>query len=134
MPEIYSMFDVTMMVTSREGFGCPVLESQACHVPCLTTDFAAAPELTHPDLRVKVQAKRFTPILSWTSVPDATDAADKLEMLYKNPEKRKFYADWSLENAQKYDWNGPLVKGRWIKAMDLVQDELNKEKIKNEQK
>ncbi len=133
MPEIYSMFDVCMMCTSREGFGMPVIESQACGTPCITTDFAAAPELTHPDLRVKVQAKIFTPILSWTAIPDAEDAASKIEMLYKNPDKREYYSKWSLENAKQYDWNGPLVKGGWIKAMDRIQDDLNKEKVvKNE--
>ena len=128
MPEIYNMFDVCMMCTSREGFGLPITESQACGVPCLVTDFAAGPEMTHPDLRVKVAAKIFTPILSWTAVPDAEDAAKKLEMLWKDKEKREFYSKWSLENIKQYDWNGPLVRGRWIKAMDIIQDELNKEK------
>jgi glycosyltransferase involved in cell wall biosynthesis len=128
MPEIYNIFDVNMMCTSREGFGMPILESQACGVPSIVTDFAAGPELTHPDLRVKVAAKIFTPILSWTAVPDAEDAAMKLEMLWKDKEKREFYSKWSLENAKQYDWEGPLVKGRWIKAMDLIQDEFNKEK------
>ena len=127
MPEIYNMFDVNLMCTSREGFGMPIIESQACGVPSIVTDFAAGPELTHPDLRVKVAAKIFTPILSWTAVPDAEDAALKLEMLWKDKQKLDFYKKWSLENARQYDWEGPLVKGRWMKAMDIIADELKKD-------
>jgi len=128
MSEIYGMFDVNLMCTSREGFGMPILEAQGCGIPSLVTDFASGAELTHPDLRVKVESKIFTPIISWTAIPNSQDAVDKLTMLWKNPDKMEYYKKWSLENAQKYDWNGPLVKGRWIKTMDVIQDALNKEK------
>jgi len=131
MPDIYGMFDVNLMCTSREGFGMPILEAQACGVPSIVTDFASASELTHPDLRVKVQAKIMTPIISWTAVPDAWEAAQKIEMLWKSPEKMEYYKKWSLENAQKYDWDGELIKGRWIKTMDKIEDDLkNKEEFK----
>lgn len=127
MGEIYNIFDVHLLISSREGFGLPNLEAQACGVPNIATDFASSAELTHPDLRVKVQAKIMTPIISWTAIPDAWDAAQKIEMLYKSPDKMKKYKKWSLEFARQFDWDGPLVMGRWIKTLDRIQDDLEKE-------
>ena len=124
MPEIYNLMDVHMLISSREGFGMPIVEAQACGVPSMSTDFAAGREHVHPDLRVKVKTKIMTPIISWTAVPDAWDAAQKLEKLYKSPDKRKKYSKWGLKNVKKYDWNGDLVRGRWIKALDMIEDNL----------
>lgn len=133
MPEIYNLMDVHMLISSREGFGMPILESQACGIPAISTDFASGAELTHPELRVKVQAKIMTPIISWTAVPDAWDAYKKLESLYKSPDKKEKHSKWSLDFAKKYEWNGDLVRGRWIKALDKIEDglkELKKEEVK----
>lgn len=128
MAEIYSLMDVHMLTSSREGFGMPILESQACGVPSLATDFSAGKDHTHKDLRVKVKAKIMTPIISWTAVPDAWDAYEKLQMLYDSPDKLEKYKKWSLKNSAQYDWNGDLVRGKWIRAFDYLEDELKKRK------
>jgi glycosyltransferase involved in cell wall biosynthesis len=127
MPYIYNMFDVHMLCSRREGFGLPNIESQACGVPNIGTDFSATSELTHPDLRVKVKDKIMTPILSWTAIPDSWDAAQKIEMLWKSPDKLEKHKKWSLEFAQKYDWYGDMVYGRWVKALDIIKEDLEKE-------
>jgi len=124
MPEVYNMFDVNLLISSREGFGLPILESQACGVPCIATDFASASELVHPDLRVKVQTKIMTPIISWTAIPDPWDAAMKIEKLWKSPDKMEKHKKWSLKFARKYDWDGDLVYGRWVTNLDKIQSEL----------
>lgn len=128
MSEIYNLMDVHMLCSSREGFGMPILESQACGIPSLATNFAAGAGHTHKDLRVKVDTKIMTPIISWTSVPDPWDAAKKLTMLYKSPDKLEKYKKWSLKNAQKYDWGGDLVRGNWIKVLDKLEDDLKTRK------
>jgi glycosyltransferase involved in cell wall biosynthesis len=124
MGEIYNMLDIHLLASAREGFGMPILESQACGIPCLHTDFAAGKEMVHPDLRIKIQTKIMTPIISWSAVPDAWDAAEKLGVLWKSPDKMEKYRKWGMEFAQKYDWNGELVKGRWIKALDIIEQDL----------
>lgn len=140
MPEIYNLMDVHMLISSREGFGMPILESQACGIPSIATDFSAGKDHAHKDLRVKVKAKIMTPILSWTAVPDAWDAYKKLQMLYDSPDKREKYSKWGLKNASKYDWNGELVRGRWIKTLDVLEDDLKilkkewKEKMEKQKK
>ena len=126
MPTIYNCFDIYMNLSSREGFGLCALEAQACGIPAIQTDFSSMTELTHPDLRVKVQAKIMTPLISWTAIPDAWDAAQKIEMLWKSPTKLKKYSKWSLEFARKYDWNGELVKGRWKITLEKAEKELGK--------
>jgi len=128
MGEIYNIFDINLLISSREGFGMPYVEGQACGIPTIGTKFASAQDLVHPDLQVKVAAKIMTPIISWTAIPDAWDAAQKIEILYKSPDKYEKYKKWSLNFAKQFDWNGELVKGRWISHLDLIQDELRKVK------
>lgn len=128
MAEIYSLMDVHMHTTSREGFGMPIVESMACGVPSMTTDFAAGREHVHPDMKIKVSEKIMTPIISWTAIPDAHDAADKLGELYSSPDKMEKYKKWGLDKAKEYDWEGPSVKGKWIKALDEIQDSLKDRK------
>lgn len=126
MPEIYNLFDVSMLISSREGFGMPYIESPACGVPIIGTDFASGSELVHPELKVKVQAKIMTPILSWTAVPDAWDAAQKLEMLYKSPDKYERIRKEGLEWVKQFDWQE--IKKLWIKSLDKIEEDLRGEK------
>ena len=45
MSYYYSMCDLTILPTLGEGFGYPVVESLACGVPCITTNYAGSVEL-----------------------------------------------------------------------------------------
>jgi glycosyltransferase involved in cell wall biosynthesis len=44
--EFYSACDVTVLPTHGEGFGYPIVESQACGTPCVSGSFACEGELT----------------------------------------------------------------------------------------
>lgn len=131
--EIYNAMDVHMLISSREGFGIPIIESQACGIPCLTTDFASASELTLPELRVKVKEKIMTPLISWTAVPDSWHAAEILSSLYRSPDKLHLLGKKSLKNAKQYDWDSELIMGRWIKTLDKIEDALKKEPKKKKE-
>lgn len=52
----YSACDLTLLPSLGEGFGYPIVESQACGVPCVHINYAGGAELT--DLRVEPVAWR----------------------------------------------------------------------------
>lgn len=45
MSWFYSACDLTLLPSLGEGFGYPIVESLACNVPCITGNYASAPEL-----------------------------------------------------------------------------------------
>jgi len=132
MPTIYNCFDVCLNLSSREGFGLAAIESQACGVPIVQTDFSAMTEHTLPELRVKVKAKIMTPLISWTAIPDSWHASEILTSLWKSPTKLERLSKKALEFAKQFDWNSELVRGRWVKTLSYLESELNK--IKKEEK
>lgn len=48
----YSACDLTVLPSRGEGFGYPIVESQACGVPCLHTNYAGGAELVEKDMLV----------------------------------------------------------------------------------
>ena len=52
LADFYSTCNATILPTHGEGFGYPIVESQACGTPCVTGSFACEAELTTPDLTV----------------------------------------------------------------------------------
>ncbi len=53
MVKLYNSADVLFHCTGGEGFGMPLIEAQACGVPVITTEYAAAPEQVGAGLTVK---------------------------------------------------------------------------------
>jgi glycosyltransferase involved in cell wall biosynthesis len=82
---IYNAFDVFVLPTMAEGFGLPIIESQACGVPCLVTDYSACGELVpDPFCRLAVKDKLIMARNFEQAIVDETDIAAKLERLYRD--------------------------------------------------
>jgi hypothetical protein len=82
MVELYNSFDVMMMLTRGEGFGIPLVESQACGTPVITTDFTAPADLVGGGWKVPIVGKRYTPMNSFWAEPDVDAAVVALEEAY----------------------------------------------------
>lgn len=116
MSYFYSMFDCLLSPSTGEGFGVPVIESQACGTPVIVTDFTAMPYHVKEGITgeiVKVGHKRFTWQRSYAGHPDTEDLLKKMEKVYTYSRKpgtivacrkhvlRKFDADVVFENSWK---------------------------------
>lgn len=118
---IYNSFDVFVLPTMAEGFGLPILESQACAVPTLVTDFSACSELV-PDpfcrLRVKdtlIMARNFE-----QAIVDEADITAKLQRLYDDPQWRGALGEQARRFACGYQWADICPK-----FVDLVESLAN---------
>jgi glycosyltransferase involved in cell wall biosynthesis len=102
---VYNSFDVFALPTMAEGFGLPILESQACGVPALATDCSSCTELLpHPMQRVQVRATETHAHGIVRSLADEADLAARFERLYRDRPLRDGIARGSLDFASQFTW------------------------------
>jgi glycosyltransferase involved in cell wall biosynthesis len=103
---VYNAFDVFVLPTMAEGFGLPIIESQACGVPCLVTNYSACSELVPEPfnrLRVKdtlIMARNFE-----QAIVDEADIAAKLERLYAERAEAQRLGELGRQFVQKLAWD-----------------------------
>jgi len=116
---IYNSFDVFALPTMGEGFGLPILESQACGVPALATDCSACSELL-PDARQRLGVKG-TLIMARNfeqAIVDEEDLTARLEILYANRAVLREMGARSLEFAKGFSWE--RVAGEFVELMGRI--------------
>ena len=116
---IYNAMDVFVLPTMAEGFGLPVVESQACGVPCLVTDYSACGELV-PEafcrLRVKdrlIMARNFE-----QAIVDEGDIVAKLERLYRDRGEAQRLGRVGREFVCRMGWS--KVCGEFVRLVEAV--------------
>ena len=83
---VYNAMDVFVLPTMGEGFGLPLVESQACGTPALATDYSACPELlADPIQRLRVKETLIMGHNFEQAVVDTGDIVEKIEYFYRNP-------------------------------------------------
>jgi len=122
MPDIYNMFDIHVLTTSGEGFGLPILESLACGVPNVMTDYTTAEELIGNDrgVRVKIKAYHYGAYLTKRAFVDVDDLVQAFIKLHDDKEFRKKCSENAFKFAQGYDWK--IVNKMWD---NLFQEIIN---------
>jgi glycosyltransferase involved in cell wall biosynthesis len=122
MVKLYNCFDVLLLCSGGEGFGMPLIEAQACGVPVVTTDYAAAPEQVGAGLTV--------PWSDWVVIntpgtryvlADVDKMAEALtKIMNADPQKlRKRARDFSL----RYDWS-KIISDYWVPFLEECEGEL----------
>lgn len=113
MNEVYNVMDCFYLSTSGEGFGIPLVESMACEVPVVCTDYTTTPELVtahksgfgaklvgteeldmfNMDMKeYDLKSMNGTLMGSWQverGLVDVKDSAEKIYQIYSNPEMAK---------------------------------------------
>ena len=104
---IYNAMDVFVLPTMGEGFGLPIIESQACRVPALATDFSSCSELV-PEERCRLKLKG-TLVMGPNceqAIVDEGDIAGKLEGLYCDREAMVRLGQRCREFVKRFEWGG----------------------------
>jgi len=126
MARLYNCFDVFLMLSRREGFCLPVLEAQACGVPCIVNGFSALIERVNYGKcgwLIPPRALVYSPLNAISSIPDPEKAADALEEAYNKDSKRKYFSKRSLEYARRQTWEIALEK-HWLPLLERIGEEL----------
>lgn len=130
MAKMYNTFDVLMITSRAEGCCLPVLEAQACGLPCIVSDYSATPEWLG-DYGWKVKSEDYvqvltTPMLNHWHLMDVEEGVKSLEDAYNNPEKVKEFGIKAREAMLEYDWD-KIVEEKWIPYLNKIEEELYSE-------
>ena len=116
---IMNSYDVHLVPTNSEGWGLSILETMACGVPNVISDYSAHGDWAKDSaLLIKLAAKIHEPITNHIKgIIDVQHAAEQILLLYKNVKIRKKYRKKSFELANRLQW-----KNIGIKWNTLLQD------------
>ena len=121
---LMNCFDVHLLCSKREGFGMPILETQACGIPNICHDFSSMTELVQGHgwlckslgygLNLETAA-----INAETASPDVYDIAKCIKDAYFNPDRVKKYGEESRKFALPFSWDN-LVENQWVPLLDKM--------------
>jgi len=122
MVKLYNAADVLLFCTGGEGFGLPLIEAQACGIPVVTTDYAAAPEQVGAGLTVKADDYVIinTPGVrrALTSIDGMAEALTKI----MNSDREKL-ARRASRFAERYSWEN-VMKRYYTPFLEEAEEEL----------
>jgi glycosyltransferase involved in cell wall biosynthesis len=104
---LYNLFDVTVLPSSGEGFGLPIIESLAAGVPVVATDCSACSEL----VRGRGELVRLLTTVTMGvnliehAVIDVEDLAGRIEKLYRDPGLVRQYSAAGRAFAESLSWD-----------------------------
>jgi len=123
MCRLYNSFDVLLGTTGGEGAGLPYLEANACGVPSVYTNYAAAPEYAGPT-GVPVNAENYVVINTPGTryyVADVDGIAEGLRKIYDAD--RVKLALRCRAFAEKMCWEN-IIKDYWTPFLNSCEEEL----------
>ena len=125
MVRIYNAMDWYISTSRGEGFGLPLLEAQACGVPCIAPDNSAQRELVEGrGILVKPRYTTYTlctPTHQEYAVCDPHDVADAMAKAY-NMGVPDSLREKCREFALHYDWE--IIVHKWLEVLGKVADML----------
>ena len=131
MAKIYNAIDVLTSVTRGEGFGIPILESQACGTPVIVGDWSAMSELCFSGWKVTRDEAEpiFTPLMAWQYAPYPAAIADRMEKAYEMRGNQD-YSKRAVKGAKPYEGNR-LIQEKWLPMLEKVGEKLKQGKKTN---
>jgi len=124
MAKMYGAFDVYLGTARNEGFGIPLIESQACGVPVISTDFTSMTELVgKTGWLVKPITTDTTMLLSEQAIPNEWEIVEYLEEAYNSPDKVKKKGEKSRKFSLDYDWE-KVIQPLWVNLIEEIREEM----------
>jgi len=137
MALVYQASDVLLSASMGEGFGIPIIESQACGTPVITTNSTSMPELTMHGIVTEPCQRFWHASKSWQYVPSVNNIHEALENIYNwSTEKDETFIKSSVSGVEfvqkNFSWE-VCEERYWIPFIRTVEQCVNLEKdIANE--
>lgn len=126
MSHLYSSFDVLLNPSSREGFGIPVAEAQACGVPVIVNDCQSMPELVGAGRICKAGFKQWA-LASYFPRPDVDSLIEKMEeLIVEVGQDKKTLAIKARDFIVKNYDSDMVFKRDWIPYLQRLERRLCK--------
>lgn len=122
----YALLDLHMVISHREGFGLPLLESQACKVATMALDWCSGTEICGQGRGYLVRRIDYMEHGSWggaqDAFPDMADFATQLERAYTHADERAAIASAGYEWAIQQTWDVAASQVEATIAAALLRD------------
>lgn len=130
----YNAIDVLNAVSLGEGFGIPMLESQACGTPIIASDFAAARDLCFAGWQVSEGIRFYDGQSSWTFIPKPEAIAEAMQDawhtvrgLATKPYRMEDYRARALAGAEEYKLER-VIQSYWKPALEELERQIEQDK------
>jgi len=119
----YNAFDILLNLSRGEGFGIPMLESQACGTPVIANDFSSMTELVggHGILIPPKTLDVYTLKTQYLAIGDPEQFAKEAQKCIENPDLVKSMGKRAHKFAQQYDWD--KIAPRWDRLFKRIDNE-----------
>jgi glycosyltransferase involved in cell wall biosynthesis len=126
MAALYNSFDVLLSVSRGEGFGIPILESQACGTPVITGDWTSMSEITFSGWKVGKEdtTPDYTRQGSYQFIPKIGAIADRLESAYQMRGNMD-YRERARKGALPYDVH-KITEKYWKPTLEAIAERIGK--------
>lgn len=115
-----SAFDVLASPSAGEGFGIPIIESQACGVPVIVTDHSAMTELCGTGWLVDGDPWYSGPLDAWFKVPFVSEILSALEKAYDVRDEAGLLVSAAREFAMQYDADR-VMEEHWLPILATLE-------------
>lgn len=120
---IMNCMDVHFLPTGGEGFGLPIIETMACGVPNVTTDYTTGPEFLIGKggkprgelIKVQEYVIQRGCERPWIDIEDAVEC---LNAIYYDENLRKTYADRCIKFAKQFCWD--KIGKKWLRYLGSI--------------
>jgi len=128
--QIYNTGDLFVLPTMGEGFGIPLLESQAAGTPILATDCSCIPELIHsPKQKIQTLEQIISNRNIQQAYADPKDLISKLNYFYNNRKVLGDIRQKGIDFAKTMTWD--IIRGQFMDYLAQVEEELKNKKKSN---
>lgn len=103
LADMYRSMDVHVVPSVGEGFGLTTLESQACGVPTLATDWAGGAEIVPPWCRIPVAARMLNPHMGDQALVSADDLVPMLHRVLQDRRDRESWGRQAAAHVAEYE-------------------------------
>ena len=107
----YNVMDIHAVISHREGFGIPLIESQACGVATMALDYCSGTEVCGDGHGLLVKTIDYHVVSTWGGAMDKfmdkDDMVNTLRMMEETPDVLTVIAEKGMKRARTWTWVEP---------------------------
>jgi glycosyltransferase involved in cell wall biosynthesis len=126
LAELYNSFDLYAMPSMAEGFGIPLVESQACGVPAIATDFSAMSELCFSNWMIEPCTMIITPMMAYQALPGVDSIKNRIVYAYNHRDEMEKQGKIARKKALEYNWD-TVFEQYWIPTLEHFEKRIRSE-------
>ncbi len=110
--ERYNLLDLHSVLSHREGWGLPLVESMACGVATMALDWCSGAEIVGNGRGLLIRPLVYTSVSTWGNAldkfPDIAHVVSEIQRIYDHPHERAAIAERGMEWARAQSWTAAV--------------------------